>query len=55
MEKKFTQADIDRAIFTAYGAGFAAGESKKFKNAIDAWEALQKSADQKRRRAAQKT
>ena len=54
MEKKYTQSDIDRAIFTAFGAGWSAGESKKFKSPMDAWEAIQKSADQKKRRLAQK-
>jgi hypothetical protein len=54
MEKKFTQSDIDRAIFTAFGAGWAAGESKKFKSPMAAWEELQKSAERKKRLLAQK-
>jgi hypothetical protein len=46
--KKFTQSDIDRAIHVAFGAGFSAGESRKFKTAIEAWEATQKAADRLR-------
>jgi hypothetical protein len=48
--KKFTQSDIDRAIYIAFGAGFSAGESSKFRSALEAWEASQKAADRLRRK-----
>lgn len=50
MLKKFTQSDVDRAIYVAFGAGFSAGESGKFKTSIDAWIATQKAAEQMRRK-----
>lgn len=50
IKKKFTQEEINRAIHVAFGAGFSAGESRKYKTSIDAWEATEKAAEFLRRK-----
>lgn len=54
MKKIYTESDLNQAILTAFGAGFSAGESKKFKTPFDAWEALKRAMERKKRRMVQK-